>query len=58
MDVIPLNASLVRGSHGRINASLEDSPVFLTQDPDLLDATSIDATQVYELILRHLTRTT
>ncbi len=58
MDVIPLNASLVRGSHGRINDSLEDSPVFLTQDPDLLDATSIDATQVYELILRHLTRTT
>ena len=55
MDVIPLDASLVRGSHGRVNASPQDSPLFLTQEPDLLDATSIDATDVYELILRHLT---
>jgi hypothetical protein len=55
MDVIPLDASLVRGSHGRVNTSLEDSPVLLTQEPSLLEATSIDATGVYELILRHLT---
>lgn len=54
MDVIPLNASLVRGSHGRVNASPEDSPLFLTQELDLLDATRIGATYVYELILRHL----
>jgi len=54
LDVIPLDASLVRGSHGRVNTSLEDSPLFLTQEPDLLDTTIIDATHVYELILRHL----
>jgi predicted AlkP superfamily pyrophosphatase or phosphodiesterase len=54
MDVIPLDASLVRGSHGRVNRSPADSPLFLTQEPDLLDATTIDATDVYELILQHL----
>ncbi|OLE72607.1 MAG: alkaline phosphatase family protein [Cyanobacteria bacterium 13_1_40CM_2_61_4] len=55
MDVIPLDASLVRGSHGLINPSPEDSPILLTQEPHLLDATTIGATDIYELILRHLT---
>ena len=55
MDVIPLDASLVRGSHGRVNASTEDSPLCMIQEPDLLDTTVVDATHVYELILRHLT---
>lgn len=54
MDVIPLDASLVRGSHGRINPLPADSPVFLTQEPHLLDATTIGAADIYELILRHL----
>jgi predicted AlkP superfamily pyrophosphatase or phosphodiesterase len=54
MDVIPLDASLVHGSHGLINPSPEDSPILLTQEPDLLNATTIGATDIYELILRHL----
>jgi hypothetical protein len=54
MDVIPLDASLVRGSHGRVNNSPADSPLFLTQEAGLLDATTIDATDVYELTLQHL----
>ncbi len=29
MDIIPLKAELVKGSHGRINASKEQSPVFI-----------------------------
>jgi len=28
--------------------------VFLTQEPDLLNTTTIGATDIYELILRHL----
>lgn len=54
MDVIPLDASLVRGSHGRADTAPEDSPVFLTQQPDLLDGPVMDATDVYRVILRHL----
>ncbi len=55
MDVIPLDAALVRGSHGRTDTPPEDSPVFLTQQPNLLDGSVMDATEVYGMILRHLT---
>jgi hypothetical protein len=55
MDVIRLDASLVRGSHEHVNASPEDSPLCMTQEPGLLDATVVDAAHVHELILRHLT---
>ena len=55
MDLIPLDATLVRGSHGRITPSPTDSPLFLTQQTELLNTTTIDATDVYGLILQHLT---
>ena len=54
MDVIPLDASLVRGSHGRPAATPEDGPVFITSEPGLLDRSSVDATDVFGLLLRHL----
>lgn len=54
MDVIPLDASLVRGSHGRNDTASADGPVFLTQQPNLLDDAVMDATDVYGAILRHL----
>lgn len=53
MDVVPLDASLVRGSHGRIT-SLAEGPLVVTQQTHLLDTTEIPATDVCELILRHL----
>jgi predicted AlkP superfamily pyrophosphatase or phosphodiesterase len=33
MDVIPLDASLVRGTHGRLPAFMQDGPVFLSTAP-------------------------
>lgn len=54
MDVIPLDASLVRGTHGCIATSREDSPVFVTHQPELLDSTMIEATSVHDIILRHI----
>jgi predicted AlkP superfamily pyrophosphatase or phosphodiesterase len=54
MDVIPLDASLVRGSHGRDAGSPADGPVFITQQAHLLDQTKIEATDVCGLILSHL----
>jgi len=47
MDVIPLDASLVKGSHGRP----EEGPIFVSR---LAPATSIHSVDVYELILKHL----
>ena len=54
MDVIPLAASLVKGSHGRPPASREDAPVFISGDHSLLARDSIAATDVCDLLLEHL----
>ncbi|NJL11281.1 MAG: alkaline phosphatase family protein, partial [Calothrix sp. SM1_7_51] len=54
MDVIPLDASLVRGSHGCLSASGNHGPLFITQNTDLLDSTTIQSTDVCQLILAHL----
>jgi predicted AlkP superfamily pyrophosphatase or phosphodiesterase len=54
MDVIPLDASLVKGSHGRITDRPEDGPLFITSESGLLPAGSVAATSVQELILSHV----
>lgn len=58
MDVVPLDAGLVRGSHGRLPNLAANGPLFITQRGDLLSpsAGSIDATDVYSLILQHCLR--
>ena len=45
MDVIPLRAELVRGSHGRIPPEPEDWPVFIGPQTDM-DGSILDATEV------------
>ena len=54
MEVIPLDASLVRGSHGRVTDDPEHGPLLLTSAPELLDDRTISAVKVRDLILRHL----
>ena len=54
LDVIPLDASLVRGSHGRPTDRAEDGPLILTSDPDLLPAGPVPATAVKDLLLAHV----
>jgi hypothetical protein len=54
MDVIPLDASLARGSHGRPPATPEEGPLFITSEQDLLNRQAIEATEVFDLLLRHL----
>jgi len=55
MQVIPLDASLVKGSHGRVTDSPGDAPLFATRQTNLFNESSVDATQVHKLILQHLT---
>ena len=52
MDVIPLDASLVRGSHGIRPAEAKNHPVFITNRRDLLASEQIAGTDVYHLIRR------
>jgi predicted AlkP superfamily pyrophosphatase or phosphodiesterase len=52
MDVVPLDGSMVRGSHGRLPPSPAEGPVLLTDDPALLDGDTLAATDVKALLLR------
>ena len=54
MDVIPLDATLVKGSHGCVTDEAKHGPVFLTSEPDLLPAGPVRATDVKALMLAHL----
>jgi predicted AlkP superfamily pyrophosphatase or phosphodiesterase len=47
MDVIPLDASLVKGSHGRIPEDREDWPVLIGDFPHLPPNSPVRADQVY-----------
>lgn len=54
MDVIGLDASIVRGSHGSIT-SLEEGPLLITQQSHLLeDRKVLEPTDICGLILQHL----
>ena len=54
MDVVPLDASLVRGSHGRPTGDSTDGPLLITRQTELLEDANIEAPEVYDLILKHL----
>ncbi|MGF1479803.1 MAG: alkaline phosphatase family protein [Cyanophyceae cyanobacterium] len=55
LDVIPLDASLVRGSHGCLPQSPAEGPLLITPQKALLTAAAIEATAVCPLLLNHLT---
>src|SRR6202011_5550370 len=54
MDVIPLDATLVKGSHGRPTDEPAQGPVFLSSEPRLLPEGAIAATDVKGIVLRHV----
>jgi predicted AlkP superfamily pyrophosphatase or phosphodiesterase len=54
MDVIGLDATVVRGSHGRPTDRAEDGPLFITSAPDLLGEGPVPAAAVKQLLLDHL----
>lgn len=54
MDIIPLDATLVKGSHGRIGEDPLDHPILITPLDSLLDKTVVEPTDIYELILNHV----
>jgi predicted AlkP superfamily pyrophosphatase or phosphodiesterase len=54
LDVIPLDADLIKGSHGRVASFADDSPIFMTTAPKFLEGPTIEATGVFQLLLTHL----
>jgi hypothetical protein len=54
MDVISLDATIVKGSHGRPTDRPEDGPLFITTAPELLGDGPVHATAVKGLLLDHV----
>jgi predicted AlkP superfamily pyrophosphatase or phosphodiesterase len=54
MEVIPLDAGLVKGSHGLAAARPEEGAVLLSSEKGRVAGDVVPATGVFELILRHL----
>ncbi len=54
MDVVPLDATLVKGSHGRRPMDKIDWPVFITERPETLDTKQIESTDVFHVLQQHL----
>lgn len=55
MDVIPTNGKLVKGSHGRLPSSPEEGPLLISNQSTSLPSENLEATDVYDVILSHLT---
>ncbi len=55
MNIIPLKANLVKGSHGRIPEDQSDYPVFIKNNKGSLKQELFKSTEVYELITKLLT---
>ena len=54
LDVIPLDASLVKGSHGRQTGWEEEGPVLITKSKAVFDSNRITSVDVHDIILAHL----
>ena len=54
MDVISLDATLVKGSHGRPTDRPDEGPLFITSAPELLGEEPVAATDVKRLLLDHV----
>lgn len=54
MDVIGLDTSLPRGSHGRVTDHPQAGPVLISSEPALLPHGPVSATQVKALLLQHI----
>ena len=56
LNVISLDAGLVRGSHGRLTDRPEDGPCVISSEPGLLPPEEVHATGIKDLMLDHLFR--
>ncbi|SEB39928.1 Predicted pyrophosphatase or phosphodiesterase, AlkP superfamily [Maribacter dokdonensis] len=54
MDIIPIDATLIKGSHGRITEDVEDYPIFISNHSLGKKDQTISAIQVRDLIEDHL----
>ena len=54
MNIIPLEAELVKGSHGRIPESTDDYPILISSEDAMLTKEIIDPTDVFGILEDHV----
>ncbi len=54
LDIIPLNATLIKGSHGVVPEEKDDYPIFITNKREITLTQNILATDVYSLLKKHV----
>ena len=54
LDIIPLDAKLVKGSHGRIPEDVDDYPIFITNAKTLEVSEKMEAVQVFNMLENHV----
>lgn len=54
LDVIGFDATLVRGSHGRVSEDPQTGPLLISSLPQLVPQDQLAPTDVFQVILRHL----
>ncbi len=54
MDIIPLDAKLVKGSHGRIPEDIDDYPILITNNKTLKLDDVIKSTHVFRILVAHV----
>ena len=54
MDLIPLNGSGVKGSHGRVETERGKNPFLITQNNELLSNDTMQPTDVFDVIYSHV----
>lgn len=54
MNLIPIDASVVKGSHGRITNDTMNYPIIVSQKTNLISDEFINAIDVFKIIMQHL----
>ncbi len=54
LDIIPLDAKLVKGSHGRIPEDIEDYPILITNNNETILEEIIEPTRVFGIFENHV----
>lgn len=57
LNIIPIDANLVKGSHGRIPDDEVDHPILISNNKDLISKPTVLATEVFRVLENHILNT-
>ncbi len=58
LDIIPLNADLIKGSHGRLPESTLDYPILISNAKDIVVKEELEAIEVFDILEQHIKQPT